>query len=113
MKVIVVKSFSDGDVNKCITPKLEVEVENKFYEIINFRNYYFCVFDNIQAGREGQIPVNENSYKNIYATIIYCLAPYLDWTHAYEVEDSNRLVKEFVNATKKYYGEAWIWIHLN
>lgn len=106
MKIIVVKHFLEGDVNECIPPKLEVEVGNKFYEIINFRNCYFCSSDNTLAGREGQVPVSEDSYENIYATIIYCLAPLLDWSHAYEVEDDNDLAEEFVKSTKRYYGEV-------
>jgi len=105
MRFIFVKDFTKGNADECVPPMLTVEVDDKDYNILNFRNYYFCVSDNTLSGRDGQVSVDTpNVYEQMNSTVFNCLVPYLLKDTSYVLRDPERLMDKFAEETKSYYG---------
>lgn len=104
MNFIIVKDFSIGDTMGCIPPTLIVEVDGKEYEILNFRNYYYCIKGNSLAGRGGQIPVDTPGIKEQFDRVICnCLANELESGRSYQVSDPSDAIAKFLEATESFY----------
>ncbi|MFQ9249548.1 MAG: hypothetical protein ACLR3R_20080 [Clostridium paraputrificum] len=105
MRFIFVKDFTKGNIEENVPPMLTVEVDGKDLEIMNFRNYYFCVSDNTLSGRDGQVSVETpNVYEQMNSTVFNCLVPYLVKDTSYVIRDAERVLDKFAEETKRYYG---------
>lgn len=103
MKFIVVKNFTDVNLDSSSAPELHLEVEGRCYSIVNFRNEYFCESSNTLAGSEGQVRMEKVDYDDM-ATVIYkCLKPFLTEGESYMILDDNYTIKNFLASSKKYY----------
>lgn len=103
MKFIIVKNFTDVDLDSSSAPELHLEVEGKSHSIINFRNLYFCETSNTLAGRSGQLRVEDVKCDDITMIVYKCLKPFLKDDESYMVIDDNDNVRKFLVATEKYY----------
>lgn len=103
MKFILVKNFTDVDLDSSSAPELHLEVEGKSYSIVNLRNLYFCEVSNTLAGREGQVQITDDIYSDAHSIIYNCLRPFLDSESSYTVLENNDSVRNFLAASKKYY----------
>lgn len=103
MKFIVVKNFTDVDLDSSSAPKLNLEVEGKSHSITNFRGLYFCETSNTLAGREGQIKIQDVNYDDITMMVYDCMRPFLKENESYMIVDNNDMIRKFLSATKKYY----------
>ena len=106
MRLIVVKSFTESDLVENIPPSLSVEVDGRIFEILNFRNRYYCTSYNTLAGRDNQVKIDDSIYSDVHSIIYSCLKTHLKEGKPYMIVDSENLVHKFFSESRKFYGEC-------